>query len=89
MKKWHQLFSLLAVQRNKKGKYYPWLSVVLTLKHANEFLGKILLLLEDCSNDTGKKLFLLKDRGITYSMETCVEIIGGHGINLEKISELQ
>ena len=46
-----------------------------SLKHMNELLGKTLL--------------LLKDRGITYSRETCVGIIGGHGINLEKISELQ
>lgn len=29
------------------------------------------------------------DSAPAYSMETCVEIIGGHGINLEKISELQ
>jgi len=72
LKKWHQLFSLLAGQRNKKGKYSM---VISSLKYMNELLGKI--------------LFLLKDRGITYSMETCVEIIGGHGINLEKISELQ
>ena len=49
--------------------------VISSLKYMNELLGKI--------------LFLLKDRGITYSMETCVGIIGGNEIHLEKISELQ
>ena len=60
-------------QRNKRGKILSM--VISSLKYMNELLGKI--------------LFLLKDRGITYSRETCVGIIGGHGINLQKISELQ
>ena len=59
--------------KKQKGKILSMF--ISSLKHMNELLGKTLL--------------LLKDRGITYSRETCVGIIGGHEINLEKISEVQ